>query len=253
MPASGAASGFPASQTARAPACLERGGGLGGALGIERVGGAQAGEAGIGGAEGGDDIPQGGEAVIHRGEDAAGLEQVPREAGACREGGVVAEIGEEDLRRGRSALGGIAQPLERLGEAMRHQRLAQQRAFRRRAGGGVTAGASTAILASPSSGNSEVPVIGSRRVATSFMRAARAASIVACHMPEASASTMPPSRSMARNSSQAASASLSVCSSTEPEPAAGSATRWRLDPPSARTACCGRAGGRNRPAGRAPR
>src|SRR3981081_4830382 len=96
-------------------------GGPGRVLGIDLVGPAQTDELRTRGFECRHHLVAAPEAVMRHRLDAAGLEEILREGGACGEIGRPAEIGEEDLRSrsalGQDAVGSLAQTFERLGEA----------------------------------------------------------------------------------------------------------------------------------------
>ena len=78
-------------------------------------------------------------------------------------------------------------------------------------------------------GNSDTPVIGSLRVSSFAWRAAQVAAKRPASEPLSTAATNPPAASISWKNAHAAAASSAVSASTYAEPAAGSATRPRLD------------------------
>ena len=116
-------------------------------------------------------------------------------------------------------------------------------------GAATFATSSTAAGASCKLGKSLVPVSASLRRAIAFSRSARTAATFFWTIPLSSAAQTPPAFSISWNCAQAAAHSLLVRSSMAPEPAAGSATRNRLDS-SSRMSCVLRAVRRAKASGR---
>ena len=184
---------------------------------VEPVGRAQAGHRRPAGPERGDDLVEVSQA--DDGLDAAGLEQVGREADPRPMRGDRTERGQEDDRPRLGGVGTVAQRLEVLRVAHRRQRAATRPAG---AGARTTGSSST-------NANSLTPVIGARRWAMSSARSSRAVASSASIVPSSSAASAPPARSIAVNRDHAARASSSVSDSMYQEPPAASITRARLD------------------------
>ena len=130
-------------------------------------------------------------------------------------------------------VGGVAQALERLGEADARQGREGDRGDWALAAAGGTS--STATGVSARLGKSLVPVSDILAVRAAASRSARTAAILCWIIPASSAAAAPPEASISWNCVQAVRQSFSVRSSMPPEPAAGSPTLATLDSSSSRS------------------